>query len=614
MLSTVSRVVFQNSTGAFSLSRKRFFINRVTKKLTGSIIVDIGATYMHRKLQFRKGRYTQLAKVNYNYYNVTMVSSIREMMELALKEAPNKIAYKYKVGDEIRSLTFSSFIDRVYSLGAFLASKGESAGRIACLGSNSINWITAYFTALRSSGVYIPLDAQLPEKDVRHLLCDSEATVLFYDKRYEKMLKEHREELSGVKYFIGFDRDEDEGDFLSFANATAHGAEMDKSEYLACTSDPNAMKLLVYTSGTTGMSKGVMLSEKNLVSCVCYGLQVSTVFDIGLSVLPYSHTYESVADLLVSFHKHSTLCINESLKAVVKNLKLYQPEYIYIVPAIAELFVSRITREIENQGKKEMFGMLIKMSNFLRKIGIDKRRKLFGMIHENFGGNLRKIVCGGAAIRPEVGEFFDNIGISLINGYGITECSPLVCANHDDANDYHTAGIKLRCIDWRIEDPDEDGVGEICIKGDTVMLGYYNNPEATAEAIVDGWFHTGDYGYINDKEQLIICGRKKNVIVLDNGKNIYPEEIEGYIQGIDFVAEVVVSGEKSESGNANSLIAEVFLSEEKPVAEVLKRIREACKELPIYKQISSVKIRDTEFEKTTSNKIKRFTGDKKKKD
>ena len=555
-----------------------------------------------------------MARVNYNYYDVTMVSSIKEMIELALKEAPEKIAYKYKVHDEIRSITYEAFINRIYSLGAYLTANGEGAGRIACLGTNSFNWITAYFTALRSSGAFVPLDAQLPEKDIVHLLCDSCATVLFYDKKYEKMLREHAGELEGVKLFIGFDRDENDGKFVSFAKALEEGSQLDKSDYLALTSDPNAMKMLVYTSGTTGMSKGVMLSEKNLVSCVCYGLQVSTVFEVGLSILPYSHTYESVADLLVSFHKHSTLCINESLKAVLKNLKTYQPEYIYIVPAVAELFVSRISREIENQGKAEMFKLLVKASNMLRKIGIDKRRKFFGAIHENFGGNLRKIVCGGAAIRPEVGEFFDNIGISLINGYGITECSPLVCANHDDANDYHTAGIKLRCIDWRIDDPDEEGVGEICIKGDTVMLGYYNNPEATAEVIVDGWFYTGDYGYINDKEQLIICGRKKNVIVLDNGKNIYPEEIEGYIQGIDYVTEVVVSGEMSESGNASSLTAEVFLSEDKTVAEVLKSIKEVCKELPIYKQISSVKIRDTEFEKTTSKKIKRFVNNKIKKD
>lgn len=547
-----------------------------------------------------------MSKVKYNYYEVNMVSSIEEMINLALKECPHKVAYKYKVKDEIRSMTYEAFINRVYSLGAFLTSKGESAGHIACLGANSINWITAYFTALRSSGVYIPMDKELPERDILHLLNDSKATVLFYDKRYEKMLMENREQIPGVKYFIGFDREETEGDFYSFTKAIEEGTSLDKSDYLACKSDPNAMKMLVYTSGTTGMSKGVMLSEKNLVSCVCYGLQVSTVFEVGLSVLPYSHTYESVADLLVSFHHHSTLCINESLKAVLKNFQTYQPEYVYIVPAIAELFVSRINREIANKGKAAMFAKLVKFSNMLRKIGIDKRKLFFSTIHETFGGKLRKIVCGGAAIRPEIGEFFDNIGIDLIGGYGITECSPLVCANHDEANDYHTAGIKLRCIDWRIDEPNEEGIGEICIKGDTVMLGYYNRPDLTDEVIKDGWFYTGDYGYINDKDQLIICGRKKNVIVLDNGKNIYPEEIEGYIQSIDYISEVIVMGEQSESGNAKALIAEVFLSENKSVAEVMAAIRNACKELPIYKQIASVKIRDKEFEKTTSNKIKRF--------
>ena len=287
-----------------------------------------------------------MSGVKYNYYDVPMVSNMEEMIALALKECPQKIVYKYKVKDEIRSMTYEAFVNRVYALGAYLTAAGEKAGHSACLGANSVNWITAYFTALRSSGVYIPLDKELPERDLLHLLNDSKATVLFYDNRYEKMLKDNLDSLSGIKLFIGFDRMENEGNFVSFEKVLEEGAALDKAEYLACKSDPNAMKMLVYTSGTTGMSKGVMLTEKNLMSCVCYGLQVSTVFDVGLSVLPYSHTYESVADLLVSFHHHSTLCINESLKAVLKNLQTYQPEYIYIVPAIAELFVTRITREI----------------------------------------------------------------------------------------------------------------------------------------------------------------------------------------------------------------------------------------------------------------------------
>ncbi|HBL40589.1 MAG TPA: AMP-dependent synthetase, partial [Ruminococcaceae bacterium] len=496
----------------------------------------------------------------------------------------------------------------IYALGAFLAQNDLTDCTAACIGANSVQWIKAYFTVLRSAGCFVPIDKELPAKDMLHLLNDSEAKVVFYDARHEDFLRENRANLPNAKLFIGFQRAEADGEFLSFAECTeaARCDEAAKAKYLACRSDPSAMKLLVYTSGTTGMSKGVMLSERNLVSSVYYGLQVSTVFEVGLSILPYNHTYECVSDLLVSFHHHSTLCINESMIAVLKNLKLYQPEYMYVVPALAEMFYARIMREMGAKGLTESFEKLVSVSNAMRKIGVDKRREQFSFIHDIFGGKLKKIVCGGAPIRPEVAEFFDNIGISLINGYGITECSPLVCANHDAANDFRTCGIKLPCIEWKIDEPNEEGIGEILVKGDIVMLGYYKNPDLTEEVLQDGWFYTGDFGYINDKEQLVISGRKKNIIVLNNGKNIYPEEIEGYIQGIDYVSEVIVSGETDENGNESTLLAEVFLNEIKTPAEVLRSIRNACKELPIYKQISKVVIRDKEFEKTSTNKIKRF--------
>ena len=258
------------------------------------------------------------------------------------------------------------------------------------------------------------------------------------------------------------------------------------------------------------------------------------------------------------------------------------------------------------------YGLVLKSKELLRN-GIDKRKEIFSFLHDIFGGKLIKIVCGGAPIRPEVGEFFENIGITLVNGYGITECSPLVSANHDKYNDVRTAGIKLPCLEWKIDNPNEEGIGEICVKGPTVMLGYYKSPELTAEVIRDGWFYTGDYGRITNDDKLIISGRKKNIIVLDNGKNVYPEEIESYIQNLDYVTEVIVSGIKDENGIEKALSAEVFLSEQKTTAEVLKEIKNVCKELPIYKQISKVTIRDKEFEKTASNKIKRFIGDKIKK-
>ncbi len=546
-----------------------------------------------------------MSKRNFSYYKVTKFNTIKEMLDMAVKEAGNKIAFKYKDNGEIVEITYSDFAQQVTWLGSALTQMGFSDKHIACIGNNSYKWVLAYLTVLKSAGVFVPIDKELPANDIFHILNESECSVVFYTKTHENLFMNNTNKLPNVKYYIGFDLMADSGNFLSFDKLLEHGKDYDSTEYQSLSSDSNALKLLVYTSGTTGIAKGVMLSEHNLVSSVYYGLQVSTVYDTCLSVLPYHHTYESVSGILVSIHKHSTICINDSLNAVLKNLQLYKPSYIYLVPAFVEVFHKRIIKNIEEAGKLKAFNNLISVSNGLRKIGIDLRKNFFSSIHKVFGGRLKKIVCGGAPIRPEIGKFFDDVGISLINGYGITECSPLVCANHDAFNDYHTAGIKLPCIEWRIDSPNEEGIGEICVKGDIVMLGYYKQPEKTAEVLKEGWFYTGDYGFINDKEQLIITGRKKNIIVMDNGKNIYPEEIEGYIKEIDYITEVVVRGLSDEKGYESSLLAEVFLSEEKTPEEVLKDIRKVTHDLPTYKHISKVIIRDGEFDKTTSKKIKR---------
>lgn len=541
----------------------------------------------------------------YPFYEVKKFSTIKEMIEIAANEAAHKIAYKFRSDKEISTVTFSEFIDTVFSLGAFLHDAGLSDKHIACIGTNSYHWIVTYFTVLRSSGVFVPIDKDLPERDIFYLLNDSEASVVFCDEKFEKMFRSHHSDLEQIKTFIVFNRKENDGNFLSFDSCVEKGHSLDKSGYLDEYNEPDRLKMLVYTSGTTGNAKGVMLSEHNLVSSVYNGLMVSTVYDTGLSLLPYHHTYEAVSDILVSFHHHSTLCINESLPAMMSNFKIYRPSYVYIVPAIAESLYKRIMKNIQKKGDEDGFKALINKSNGLRRSGTDNRRELFGFIHEIFGSRLKKIVCGGAPIRSEVAEFFDNVGFDFVNGYGITECSPLVCVNHDLYNDYHTAGVKLPCLEWRIDSPDEKGTGEICVKGDVVMIGYFKRPDLTADVINDGWFYTGDYGYINEREQLTISGRKKNVIVLSNGKNIYPEEIENYIKELDYISEVVVSGEKTAEGIEKTLTAEVFLEETKPPAEVLKNIRSACTALPVYKQISKVIIRDSAFPKTSSNKIKR---------
>ena len=544
-------------------------------------------------------------KPDYPYYEVEKFSSIKELLDIAVKEAGDTIAFKYKENGGIVEVTYSEFVSEVNALGSALTEFGFGSKHIACIGINSYKWIVTYLTVLKSAGVFVPVDRELPPADIFHILNESETSVVFYTKAHEKLFMENTDKLPRVKMYIGFDRTEDSDNFMSFDKFIEHGETCDSKEYLSMTSEPDALKLLVYTSGTTGIAKGVMLSEHNLVSSVYYGLQVSTVFDSCLSVLPYHHTYEAVSGILVSLHHHSTICINDSLKEVLKNLQLFKPSYIYLVPAFVEVFYSRITKTIKDSGKEKAFGMLIKVSNGLRKIGIDPRKTFFKSVHTAFGGRLRKIVCGGAPIRPEIGKFFDDVGISLINGYGITECSPLVSANHDKYNDYHTVGIKLRCIDWRIDSPNEEGIGEICIKGDVVMLGYYKQPEKTAEVLKDGWFYTGDYGYINDRDQLVITGRKKNLIVLSNGKNVYPEEIEAYIMNIEYMIEVVVRGVIDEKGQESALSAEVFLSEEKSPADVLKDIRKVLYDLPPYKQVSKVAVRTEEFNKTTSKKIKR---------
>ena len=383
--------------------------------------------------------------------------------------------------------------------------------------------------------------------------------------------------------------------------------------YTDLKDDENNLKLLVYTSGTTGNPKGVMLTEHNLISVVYYGLQIADIGEKCLSVLPYHHTYEAVAGILVGLHKHSTICINDSLKNVLKNLQLYKPDYIYLVPAFTEVFYKSIWNNAQKTGKDKALKKMIPLSNALRKTGIDLRKKFFKSIHEAFGGNLNQIVCGGAPIRPEIGKFFNDIGITLLNGYGITECSPLVSVNRANFNDSNTVGVILPCCEVKIENKTADGDGEIYVKGDIVMKGYYKEPEKTAKVLKDGWFNTEDYGRINEKGQLIINGRKKNLIVLDNGKNIYPEEIENYIMGIPYVKEVLVKASKNAAGQETALIAEVFLDKEKieemhieNIKETLKKdVQDSVRELPVYKHISDVKIRKNEFEKTTTSKIKR---------
>lgn len=557
---------------------------------------------------------------NYPLYSVVSFSTIREMMDIAVQKDGQKDAFRFFDKDRnVKSVTYSEFYEETTILGSGLYSLGIGESHIAIAAENSYRWICAYLTVLMSNGVFVPVDRELPFEDIINVMDDSDSEVLFYSSRFEKNIKENIDKFSRIRYFIGISDDaRSDGDrFISFDDLKKLGKkyfDAGNTDYLKANSAPEALKLLVYTSGTTGTAKGVMLTEHNLVSSVYFGLQVSTVFDVCLSVLPYNHTYEAVSGLLVALHHHSTVCINDNLKNVLKNLNIFKPDYVYLVPAFAEVFYKRIMANAKKSGKEKVLFRMISLNKKLRKVGIDMSKVLFREIHQAFGGNLKKIVCGGAPIRAELGEFFDGIGILLVNGYGITECSPLVSANRDYFNDCSTVGVPLPCAKIKFDGINFEGLGEICVQGDIVMKGYYKHPEWTAQVLdEDGWFHTGDYGRMNDKGQLIITGRKKNIIILNNGKNIFPEEIENYIASIPYVNEVVVYGHRDESGQECAIYAEMFLSQEKlkesgienPAEQVKADVSAALSKLPEYKKVSKIILRDTEFEKTTTNKIKR---------
>ena len=560
---------------------------------------------------------------NYPLYEVSPFTDFKDMLRQASDEAGDQLAIRYfrdYASRDVRDVTYNEFKRETEELGTGLASLGITDAHVAIVSENSYHWILTYLTILNSEGVFVPVDKELPFPEIMNILAHSDSKVVFFSKHYEQKFRENAASLPWIKYFIGIDLPPEEADdrFISMSDLMKKGAGLldsgDRS-YLDLQPKDDELKMLVYTSGTTGTSKGVMLSLHNLVSSVYYGLQISTVYTTCLSVLPYHHTYEAVCGLLVSLHHHSTICVNDSLHHVADNFKFFKPDYIMLVPLFVENLYKKIQKTLDATGKAKLVNTMISASNGLRKLGIDARRKLFGQLHEVFGGRLIKVVCGGAPIRPELAAFFDAIGINLINGYGITECSPLVSANRDYYNNFRSVGVHLPCVELKIDEPNENGEGEILVKGDIVMMGYYKKPDVTAEVLdSDGWFRTGDYGRLNDEGQLFITGRKKNLIVLKNGKNVYPEEIEEYLSGISYVNEVVVYAVKNENGEETALCAEIYPNEELLAGKtpeersiiIRSAVDELNKTLPSYKKIQKIKLRSTEFDKTTSKKIRRM--------
>lgn len=557
-------------------------------------------------------------KTNYPLYEVRECASLRALIDDAARDFPDMVSFRYRSGGEVVSVTYPEVKEQVDALGTAMYDLGIGNTHVAIIGANSFDWVRAYLSTLNTEGVVVPVDKDLSDDNTVFVLDNSDATAVFHaGKATEKKLLALEDRLPNIKYFICFDepavKDERHlyvGDLLEKGKELLAAGDR---RFLDVTPDNECLKELLYTSGTTGRAKGVMLNAKALITNIRASQMLMKITDTAVSILPYHHSYESTTGILTMFHHGMTICINESLRTVLPNIKFYRPTEVQLVPLFVEKIYRGIWDKAEESGKAAALRKLIRFSNGMLSVGIDLRKPLFKSVTENFGGRLKAIICGGAPLKPDMVDFFDSIGITLINGYGITECGPLISINRPEFHNYESVGQLLPGMQLRIDDPNEAGEGEICVKGPNVMMGYYKNEKATAEAIVDGWFHTGDIGRVDENNFIFITGRMKNLIILKNGKNVYPEEIEEKLSvKCPYISEIVVRAMKA--GEEERLLgAEIFPDRERAekngIADVEAEIRRAVSEFndtePSYKMIKKIVFRDTEFEKTTSKKIKR---------
>jgi len=568
------------------------------------------------------------ADIKYPLYETTVFENFRVMVENVARKYPDRIAYSYKKDPRDTNtvdVTFSEVRDYVRNLGTELISLGCTDKKVAIVGETSYNWICSYFALMAIGAIVVPLDKDMPVNELTGLLDFAECEYIVYSTSVEEKIMQIGDSVPTLKTYICMGEPKMQS-ALKLSDLAERGKakfENGDNSYYDYEIDPDRLATIVFTSGTTGKGKGVMLSQKNIASDMTQGMYLFAITPKTMSVLPPHHTYCSTVVFVGHFSQGCTTFINSGLKYFLNEVKEQQPSHLVLVPLFVETMYKRIWNTAEKSGKANMLKRMIKVSNFLRKIGIDLRSVFFKSVLENFGGKLEMIISGGAAINQDIIDFFDAIGITILNGYGITECSPLVSCNRNKYQKKGSVGIPIIGEQVKIKDPDENGEGEICVKGPNVMLGYYKNPEATAAAFdEEGYFMTGDYGKLDDEGWLYITGRLKNIIILSNGKNVYPEEIEQEVQRIPGVSEVVVyAGETKNQSNKEVIVAEIFPDYEllklkgiegaQAIKEYFnKEIKNVNSRMAPHKTIRKVKIREEEFIKNTSKKILRHAIDK----
>lgn len=552
-------------------------------------------------------------------------TDLKDMLKQTGKIYGDRPAYIFKTEekDKFRTITHSEFREQINELGTVLIKMGLKDKRIAVISENRYEWELSYLAISAGVGVVVPLDKALPDNELESLILRSQVEAIIYSSKYDGIMNLLREKKNtNLKYFISMDLDENTQGIYSEKALIEKGKKLiseGNTEYLNAKIDPDKMGIMLFTSGTTAMSKAVMLSHKNIVTNIMDIIQRFDLTDQDrfLSFLPLHHVFECTVGFLYPISIGGSIAFCEGVKHMADNIKEFEITAMISVPAVFDIIYRKVMKTIEKKGKLETLEKGKKLSQLLLKVKIDLRKQLFKEVHESLGPKLKLVVTGGAALDPETEKGFNDLGFDVEQGYGLTETAPVIAAETPKCRKLGSIGKKFPSVEVKIDDPDEDGIGELMAKGPSIMLGYYENEEATKDALEkDGWFHTGDLARMDKDGFIFISGRKKSVIVLNNGKNVFPEEIETLLNKVEGIKESFVYEKKEADGDVNVCVKIVYDKElikdlyniegEEKIKEFLwEKVKEINKLMPKYKYVREMIISEEPLIKTTTLKIKR---------
>jgi len=564
------------------------------------------------------------------YYEETHYKTVKEIFKRSIEKYKDNIYILERPNHDHKAkfeeFTYERFGNDAINLGTGLMKYlNLSNERIIIIGENTYYWYVSYFSILCGVGIAVPVDKELPNNEIENVIKRSHAAAVIYSKKKKDAIDKIKDNLPMVKYFIEMNSNDGvQGRDVGIEHVIAEGKKLTdagNTEYMDVEIDPEEFKFLIFTSGTTSQAKGVMLCHRNLAENVNAVSKYVKIYerDIFFSVLPLHHTYESSIGALLPFANGSSVAICGGLRYIVPDMQEAKPTAMLAVPLLVESLYKKINQSIEKSGKAGLVNSMLHLTNALKSVGIDIKRKVFKEIYDNLGGNMRIIVSAAAPIDKKIGKWVQDIGIEFLQGYGLTETAPIAALTPECDPRVCSVGLPVNCAQIKIHNPNENGEGEIWIKSQTLMLGYYEDEEATKEVVHDGWFNSGDIGYQDKDGYVYVTGRSKNVIVTQNGKNIYPEEIELLLSKIPEIQECMVYGKEVEGEKELIISVKVIpnmeeienlhgkdLSEEEIHKIIWNKIKEVNKGLTSYKAIKNLEIKHDEFAKTTTMKIKRY--------